>query len=170
MAFFGKGHGKFLPWVYLYGRGYTKQMVYQLWLTFPENVLCIGYFISDSINKRIQWQSPANTEANYRKRAHYCSFFTVQKLKSVKELNGRVSVRCREESDKSHPWGGFSLGLQKSARSCCSRRLFPICPCNHNSSTVSGTLIFIYGIICSAAESITLSFAHLKTHFYNFKV
>lgn len=67
IAFFGKGHRTFLPWVwfwvYLYGRGYTTQMVYQLQLTFPENVLCIGYFISDSINKRIQWQSPANTEA-----------------------------------------------------------------------------------------------------------
>lgn len=107
---------------------------------------------------------------NLQERAHHCSFFTVQKLKSVKELNGRVSVRYREESDKSHPWGGFSLGLQKSARSCCSQRLFPICPCYHNSSIVSATLVFIYGIICSAAESITLSFAHLKTHFYNFKV
>lgn len=75
-----------------------------------------------------------------QERAHHCSFVTVQKLKSVKaqRLNGRVFVRYREESDKSHPWGGFILGLQKSARSCCSQRLFPICPCNHNSCLWEG--------------------------------
>jgi len=93
-----------------------------------------------------------------QERAHHCSCFTVQKLQSVKELNGRVFVRYREESDKSHPWGTSARDYKNLQGAVVPRDysqsalVTTTVPYNRELPSVSSTLIFIYGFICSAAE------------------